>query len=273
MGCTRPPFQANTIRSTRLLLDSLNGPSDEFRARSVSLSPIGHVISPFDGKFGAPRQPSLVPSALGFIEFFPPWNHPDAFRGLEGFSHLWILFWADRIPAEKQPSLTVRPPRLGGNVRLGVFGTRSLFRPNPIGLSLVELRGIRVFSGGARLEVAGLDLADRTPVLDVKPYLPYVEARPEAKGGFAVEPPAPVPVEVAPEVEAALAAIEARRPGFRQLLTETLAADPRPAYLEPSGGRVFAFELQGIHVEFHASSTGSLLVAKLDAGDPLRPPD
>ena len=245
------------------LVPKLNGETENSRARSVTLSPIGRVFSPFDGKFGAPRQPGLVPSAIGRIEFFPPWNHPDAFRGLEGFSHLWLIFWADRIPTGKEPALTVRPPRLGGNTRLGVFGTRSLFRPNPIGLSLVELRAIHIEGGTASLEVGGLDLADGTPVLDIKPYLPYVEAHPEAKGGFAATPPAPVEVTLEPAAELALAAIEARHANFRRLLLETLAADPRPAYLDASADRAFAFELLGIRVEFRAAPDGGLLVTSI----------
>jgi tRNA-Thr(GGU) m(6)t(6)A37 methyltransferase TsaA len=229
----------------------------------VAFSPIGRVLSPFDGKFGAPRQPGLVPSAIGKIIFFSPWDHPDAFRGLEGFSHLWILFLAHQIPSDKEPSLTVRPPRLGGNARLGVFGTRSLFRPNPIGLSLVELRHIRVDNGRVSLEVSGLDLSNGTPVLDVKPYLPYVEAKPEARGGFADGPPAPVPVVLSPGAEASLSSIEARQPAFRSLLLETLAIDPRPAYLEEAAGRVFAFELQGIHIRFTTGPGGGLFVLDL----------
>ena len=232
----------------------------------MSFSPIGRVVSPFDGKFGAPRQPGLVPSATGTIRFFPPWNQPEAFRGLEGFSHLWILFLADRIPADKPPSITVRPPRLGGNTRLGVFATRSLFRPNPIGLSLVELRAIRVENGLASLEVGGLDLADGTPVLDVKPYLPYVESRPEATGGFASEPPEPVTVALASQAEAFLDAIASLRPDFRPLLFETLAADPRPAYLGDATDREFAFELDGIRVEFRAAPDGGLVITRL--GEP-----
>lgn len=231
----------------------------------MSLSPIGRVVSPFDGKFGAPRQPGLVPSAVGAIHFFPPWNHPDAFRGLEGFSHIWILFWADLIPPDREPSLTVRPPRLGGNSRLGVFATRSLFRPNPIGLSLVELRKVHLRNGTASLEVAGLDLADGTPVLDVKPYLPYAEARPEAAGGFAAAPPKSVPVVLSPEAEASLVVIEGRQPTFRPLLIETLASDPRPAYQGDNPERTYAFELSGINVVFRGEPTGGLLVERLAA--------
>jgi tRNA-Thr(GGU) m(6)t(6)A37 methyltransferase TsaA len=232
----------------------------------VSFSPIGRVVSPFDGKFGAPRQPGLVPSATGRIVFSPPWDHPDAFRGLEGFSHLWILFLAHEIPPEREPSPTVRPPRLGGNTRLGVFATRSLFRPNPIGLSLVELRAIHSENGNVSLEIGGLDLVDGTPVLDVKPYLPYVEAKPEAMGGFAAGPPATVSVELSPSAEVSLAVIEAARPAFRALLLETLRLDPRPAYQGEATDRVYAFELQGIRVRFMAEPDGGLRVLDLVDG-------
>lgn len=229
----------------------------------MSFSPVGRIVSPFNGKFGVPRQSGLVPSAVGLIRFFPPWNQAEAFRGLEGFSHVWILFLADQIPEDKEPSLTVRPPRLGGNTRLGVFATRSLFRPNPIGLSLVELRKILVDDGGVTLEVAGLDLVDGTPVLDVKPYLPYVEAQPDAQGGFATEAPPMLPVVLSPEAEIRLTSIETRQPGFRTLLLETMAFDPRPAYLEEVANREFAFELQGIGVRFTWTPDEGLLILDL----------
>lgn len=250
-------------------------PDDVSPARPVAFPPVGRVVSPFDGKFGAPRQPGLVPSATGEIRFFSPWNHPDAFRGLEGFSHLWIVFYADRVSGDREPSLTVRPPRLGGNARLGVFATRSLFRPNPIGLSLVELLGIQVSPAGVSLRVGGLDLADGTPVLDVKPYLPYVEAKPDARGGFAAAAPDPVAVRIDPAAESDLERLESTAPGFRQLLLETLAADPRPAYQAgPTTARAYAFELRGTTVRFTTESDGALLVRSLGlTGSQPRPPE
>ena len=250
----------------------MNGSPDDSRARPVVFPPVGRIVSPFDGKFGAPRQPGLVPSARGEIHFFPPWNQPEAFRGLDGFSHLWIVFFADRIPVDRAPGPTVRPPRLGGNVRLGVFATRSLFRPNPIGLSLVELLEIRETAAGVVLAVGGLDLANHTPVLDVKPYLPAIEAKSAARGGFASAAPEATTVRIDPEAETGLARQESAFPGFRQLLVETLAADPRPAYqTDPATGRAYAFELLGQTIRFTTDPDGALRVIEC-AARPASPP-
>ena len=245
-------------------------PSDS-RARPVTMSPVGRVLSPFGGKFGAPRQPGIVPAAIGEIRFFPPWNSPDAFRGLEGFSHLWVLFLADQIPEETVFRPTVRPPRLGGNEKLGVFATRSLFRPNRMGLSLVRLLGIVQGEEGTFLKVGGLDLVDGTPVLDVKPYLPYAEALPDASGGFAAGPPGQVPVRLEAGAEAVLAEIIERDPGFAALLHQTLAADPRPAY-QDDPEREYAFELSGYTVRFAAESGGHGLVVRFIARNPVQVP-
>ena len=150
---------------------------------TLTLSLIAHIHTPFAEKFGVPRQSGLAPTA-GRIVFAPEYRNPDALRGLEGFSHLWLVWVFDRS-ARDGWSPTVRPPRLGGNQRMGVFATRSPFRPNPIGLSCVELSGVEWDTpDGPVLHVRGADLVDGTPILDIKPYLPYCDAKPEAKGGF-----------------------------------------------------------------------------------------
>ena len=152
--------------------------------------PIGIVHSCFTEKFGIPRQAGLVPAARATLEILPPFDQKEAFRGLDDFSHLWIVFVFHGIVAGKwQP--TVRPPRLGGNTRVGVFASRSGFRPNPIGISSVVLESVRRDHGKLLLDVAGIDMLDQTPVLDIKPYLPYADSIPDANGGYASDPPRP----------------------------------------------------------------------------------
>jgi len=209
---------------------------------------IGIIRSCFKEKFGIPRQPGLVSQAGAVLEMFPPYNREEAFRGLEDFSHIWIVFvfHASLNENREKPRLSVRPPRLGGNTRTGVFATRSGFRPSPIGISAVELEKISRDGGKTRLFLKGTDLLDGTPVLDIKPYLPYADSIPHAKAGFASEPPRKIPVNFS---DAALAACIKKEqegiPGFRSLICEMLGNDPRPAYysLKPQknvfGTRIF----------------------------------
>jgi len=205
--------------------------SDEIVMRAI-----GRVRSCFNEKFATPRQSGLVPSAEGEVVFFDEVD-PIACRGLEGFSHVWLIFLFNKI-SEQETRWAVRPPRLGGNEKQGVLATRSPFRPNRIGLSLVKLESVQK----GLLRVSGLDLVDDTPILDVKPYLPYVEAIPHAVGGFAQSPPEPLPVEIADEF--------AKRLGAQKTdcLREVLSNDPRPAYHEDSnriyGCRLFDFEIK-----------------------------
>lgn len=191
-------------------------------------APIGVIRSCFREKFGIPRQPGLVPAARATLELLPPYNQPAAVRGLESFSHLWLVFVFHGIPAGRWQA-TVRPPRLGGNRRLGVFATRSPFRPNPIGLSAVKLERITVRQGRAVLHLVGVDLLDGTPVLDLKPYLPYADRIMEASGGFASEAPtAELTVDFSP---AACAFCAAWPEGdLQELIRQILRQDPRPAY-------------------------------------------
>jgi tRNA-Thr(GGU) m(6)t(6)A37 methyltransferase TsaA len=165
-----------------------------------SLSPIGTIHSCYGEKFGIPRQPGLVKSATATLELLPPYNSPDALRGLDGFSHLWVIFLFHQS-TRNQWKATVRPPRLGGNERVGVFASRSNFRPNPIGLSVVELLTVE----GTQLHLGGGDFLDGTPVLDIKPYLPYADCIPSATGAFATRTPEPVnTVECPDEAERAI---------------------------------------------------------------------
>lgn len=195
---------------------------------SYQFSPIGVVHSCFRTKFGIPRQSGLISQANGVIELLPPYNQPNIIRGIEEFSHIWVIFIFHQNLRENWKA-TVRPPRLGGDRRLGVFATRSSFRPVPIGLSVLKLEGIEQKPHGKlMLKVSGLDLVDGTPVLDIKPYLPYADAIADAKGGFApTAPEAGLKVTIAPEAEAVLAS---RPSEFRELCIQVVAADPRPAY-------------------------------------------
>lgn len=195
--------------------------------QSYNIKPIGLVHSPYGQKFAVPRQPGLAPHAEAVIEFFEPYDDPRAFCGLEGFSHIHLLFIFDKAPYDHFKA-TVRPPRLGGNTRVGVFATRSPFRPSSLGLSIVRLIGIEETDGHVRLRIGGADLVDGTPIVDIKPYIPFVDAVADAQGGFAEDPPelrkVIIPDEIARMLKEEL--------GHNRFLaiSETLAQDPRPAY-------------------------------------------
>ena len=208
---------------------------------------IAHVRTDFPTKFGVPRQSGLVREARGRVVFEPPYRNPDALRGIEDFSHLWIL-WEFSKARRQGWSATVRPPRLGGNTRLGVFATRSPFRPNAIGLSCVRLEGVD-WDGqdGPALIVSGVDMLDGTPVYDIKPYLPYVDSHPEARGGFTEEARAHVlKVEFPEELLHKMPA------HAREAIIEILSQDPRPAY-QDDPGRLYGVPYAGMDVRFTVS--------------------
>ena len=193
------------------------------------LSPIATVHSCYRTKFGIPRQSGLIAEARGTLELLPPYNQPNAVRGLEEFSHIWVIFIFSENIREGWKA-TVRPPRLGGDKRIGVFASRSPFRPMPIGLSAMKLEKIEIRPRGKiLLHVAGLDLLDGTPVLDIKPYLPYTDSIPDAIGGFAPDAPpeAPLTVDFSPEAQQTLEKFPAE---FAALCRKVVSADPRPAY-------------------------------------------
>ena len=210
----------------------------------MTVDVIAHIRTDLTDKFGVPRQSGLVPELGGTIVLEPPYRNPDALRGLEGFSHLWLIFQFHRAErAEWSP--TVRPPRLGGNRRMGVFATRSPFRPNAIGLSCVKLEEVRLDEKlGPVLYVSGADLVDGTPILDIKPYLPYADCHPEATGGF-TDPLSAQKLEVscAPALLAGLA------PRQREALLGVLACDPRPRY-QNDPERVYGLSFAGKNVRF-----------------------
>ena len=194
-----------------------------------ALVPIGYLATPFRDRFGIPRQPQLAPHALGRLRLLRPYDRAEAVRGLDAFSHVWLSFVFHRTAGRWSP--TVRPPRLGGNERVGVFASRSPFRPNPLGLSLVELLAIDT-RDGVLLTFGGVDLLDGTPVLDIKPYIPFVESRPAARAGFVEGPPPQLPVDFTAQALDELHQHAHRWPDLSALLCEVLAQDPRPAYAD-----------------------------------------
>ncbi|AUX73545.1 tRNA (N6-threonylcarbamoyladenosine(37)-N6)-methyltransferase TrmO [Erwinia pyrifoliae] len=223
---------------------------------------IGVIHSPWKEKFAVPRQPRLVEDGGGELHLQAPYNHPEAVRGLEDFSHLWLLFiFHQTMGGGWRP--TVRPPRLGGNARMGVFATRSTFRPNPVGMSLVELKGIRCEKQQVILQLGSLDLVDGTPVIDIKPYLPFAEALPEARAGFARQAPAAdMPVSFSAEARLQLAQHQQRYPYLERFITQTLAQDPRPAYRQgEESGREYAASLLEFNVRWHVTPAGSEVIA------------
>ena len=210
----------------------------------ITMHTIAHIRTDLPEKFGVPRQSGLVPQLQGTIVFEPDYRNPDALRGLEGFSHLWLIFRFHRAEREGW-SPTVRPPRLGGNRRMGVFATRSPFRPNNLGLSCVKLEGVsRDEKLGPVIRVSGADLVDGTPILDIKPYLPYADCPRDATGGF-TDPLEAEPLEVECD-EALLAGLEAQQ---RAGLMGVLACDPRPRYQEDPE-RVYGLVFAGKNVKF-----------------------
>ena len=204
---------------------------------------VARMRSDFPSKFGIPRQSGLVTELNSTIVFEPEFRNPDALRGIEGFSHLWLI-WEFSAAVRKEWSPTVRPPRLGGNTRVGVFATRSPFRPNPLGLSCVKLEGVELNTPeGPVLHVSGADLMDGTPIFDIKPYVPYADCHPEAKEGFA-----PAPIRQL-EVSFPHPLLELVPQNRREALQGVLACDPRPSY-QDDPARIYGMSFAGLEVSF-----------------------
>ena len=206
------------------------------------IHPIAHMRSDFAGKFGIPRQAGVVEALESYVVFEPEFRKAEALRGIEGFSHLWLIWqFSENLGRDWSP--TVRPPRLGGNVRMGVFATRSPFRPNALGLSCVKLLTVEEGPEGLMLKVGGADLMDGTPIFDIKPYIPYADCKPETTCGFAPDPGATLRVRYAPGTA------EKLPPEKRTALTGILANDPRPRY-QHEAERVYALDFAGYTVRF-----------------------
>lgn len=219
------------------------------------MKPIAHIHCDFPDKFGIPRQSGLIDSLKAEIIFEPDYRNPDAFRGLEDYSHVWLI-WGFSESIRRQWSPTVRPPRLGGNTRIGVFATRSPFRPNPIGLSSVRLERIDLHTKqGPILHISGADLMDGTPIFDIKPYLPYADSHPEASEGFggplknytlSIECP-PELLEQIPEAK-------------REALIDLLAQDPRPSY-QNDPERIYGLRFAGMEIKFRVENETAYVIS------------
>ncbi|MEN0106046.1 MAG: tRNA (N6-threonylcarbamoyladenosine(37)-N6)-methyltransferase TrmO [Pseudomonas sp.] len=226
---------------------------------SYSVSPIGFVRSCFKEKFAIPRQPQLAPAARGVLELVAPFDSGDAVAGLEQVSHVWLLFLFHQA-LEDKPRLKVRPPRLGGNQSMGVFATRATHRPNGIGQSVVKLE--RVEAG--KLWLSGIDLLDGTPVLDIKPYVPYADA---VSGAFnQMADGAPTLIDV---VWSESALLQANEHGQRleqplqALIEQCLAQDPRPAYQQPEPSRIYGTQLWDVQVRWHYPNLAQICVLEV----------
>lgn len=228
---------------------------------SYQIQPIGHVRSCFKEKFAIPRQPALAPAARGTIELLAPYNQPHALAGLEQVSHIWVIFLFHQAQGQ-QHRLQVRPPRLGGNQRLGVFASRASHRPNSIGQSLVRLERI---DSECRLHVSGLDLLDGTPVLDIKPYIPFVESVPDAWNRIAEQPPVLLPVSWQADALSSAQghALRLQEP-LVELIEQCLAQDPKPAYQQPEPSRQYGARLHDVNVAWCYPEPGRVLVLAVE---------
>jgi tRNA-Thr(GGU) m(6)t(6)A37 methyltransferase TsaA len=211
------------------------------------IRPIGFIRSCFQEKFAAPRQPGLCPDAWGGLVFEPEFRNPDTLRSIEGFSYLWLVFgFHETMDQGWHP--TVRPPRLGGNERVGVFASRSTFRPNGLGLSLVRLESIRADPAlGPILELGGIDLIDGTPIYDIKPYLPYAESIPDARAGFADSDIPRLTIDIDPSAKEAFDSLTERE---QSVIRQALSLDPRPAASPTDPTRIYGVRMCGKNIRF-----------------------
>lgn len=237
------------------------------------MQPIAYVRSPYRQKFAVPRQPNLVREAVGDICFVPPFADPNMLRGIDGFSHVWLIFQFHQC-ADEGWTATVTPPRLGGTERVGVLASRSPYRPNPIGLSVVEVVGVIQRGAELSLRVRGLDLVDGTPVYDIKPYIPYADSMPDARGGYAATAPAAddasrLAVDFSDTASRQLAALNFTLCDLRRLIVEVLQQDPRPAqHVRNSEQRDYGMHLYDCNVRWRVSAGVAevLTVERVDDG-------
>ncbi len=226
--------------------------------------PIGVMHSCFDEKFAIPRQPRLAPAARGLLELFPPYDRPEAVEGLDGASHVWLLFVFHAATSGPE-HIRVRPPRLGGNQRIGVFASRSTHRPNPIGQSVVRLDAVEP----GCLRVSAIDLLDGTPILDIKPYIPYADRVAEATNTLASNAPAMLSVEWEPQALARASdhALHLGQP-LVELIEQCLAQDPKPAYQQPDPARQYGARFWRLNVRWHYPRPDLIRVLGIDENLP-----
>ena len=227
---------------------------------AYEFNPIGVVHSCYQEKFGIPRQSNLVTSATASIDIVSPYNVAGAFDGLEEFSHIWVIFcFHQNIKENWKPK--VRPPRLGGNQRIGVYASRSSFRPNPIGMSVVKLDSIEIFRQRVLLHISGQDFVDQTPVLDIKPYIAYADAIPNTNDAYADKAPTQsLAVSYTKAAEKTIEDFSSAIPNLRNLISDTLAYDPRPSYHRlPQGGKgqnqkTYGMKISNFDVKFEVEN-------------------
>ncbi|RUO25367.1 tRNA (N6-threonylcarbamoyladenosine(37)-N6)-methyltransferase TrmO [Aliidiomarina minuta] len=226
---------------------------------------VGYVQSPYREKFAIPRQPGLVSSAQGRLILTDDYNRQECIAGLEDFSHIWIQF-VFHATAEQGWKPKVRPPRLGGNRKVGIFATRSTFRPNPIGLSVVKLEEILYEDKHWQLVISGLDLLDKTPVLDIKPYIAYSDALTEVSSGFAQEAPQQqMPVNFSPQALKQLDRYHSQYPQLKLLIEQVLAQDPRPAYRQhKDDNKTYGMQLYQLNIRWQVMAQEAVVTAVSD---------
>ena len=222
----------------------------------ITISPIGLVNSPYKEKFAIPRQPGLVSAAKGTIKLIGDVNNSDSVRELAQFSHIWLLFVFHGTQTQGWSSL-VRPPRLGGNKKVGVLATRSTFRPNPIGMSVVKLDKIEQHQQNILLHISGMDLLDQTPIIDIKPYIPYSDSLPYAKAGFAdTAPQVDLTIKFSEQAQQSLNTLKHELPELALLIEQVLAQDPRPAYKKnKTDTKIYGMTLYNLNIQWQMLNT------------------
>ena len=219
---------------------------------NLTATPIAHIRTPFREKFGIPRQPALAPNIQGIVRFSQAFNDPDYLRGIEQFSHLWLIFSFHQHTAHA-PSPLVRPPRLGGNEKIGVFASRSSFRPNGMGMSLVSYQAHDFHNGQLTLTVGGVDLLDGTPILDIKPYINYSDSQPDANCGYAQPTPqARLQLRYTALAQQQLHSFSTECPTLAADIETVLTLDPRPAYKQAKADpKTYSIWLHSVDVKWH----------------------
>lgn len=232
----------------------------------ITLNHIGIVHSPYKQKFAIPRQPGLVAEGRGLVELLAPYNHIDTVRQLEQFSHLWLIFIFHETQHRGWKAL-VRPPRLGGNKKVGVFASRATYRPNPIGMSAVKFEGVVHKDKRLFIDVSGIDLLDQTPIVDIKPYLPYSDSVTRARGGYAIDkPPAQMCVLFSDVATLQIRELVANYPQLEQFIVNVLKQDPRPAYKSTGDdNKTYSIDLYDLNIKWRINNnqTTVLTVVKI----------